>query len=116
VLEWYIDIANEMNLSLQNIALFPMAVDHGSLTVCTSVCNMWYSYIDRLKAESNKGKKKEQVNPISARCLSIIHCLLTNYLNAGKNVGSRASRLRKRAWKNPLSLLPVHFHLIVHQW
>jgi hypothetical protein len=51
VLEWYIDIANEMNLSLQNITLFPMAVDHKSLTACTSVCNMWYSYIDRLKAE-----------------------------------------------------------------
>ena len=106
VLEWYIDIANEMNLSLQNIALFPMAVDHGSLTVCTSVCNMWYSYIDRLKAESNKGKKKKQVDPISARCLSIIHCLVTNYLNAGKNVASHASWPRKRARKNPPSLLP----------
>jgi hypothetical protein len=30
--EWYIDIANEKNLSLQNITLFPMAVDHGSLS------------------------------------------------------------------------------------
>jgi hypothetical protein len=106
MLEWYIDIANEMNLSLQNITLFPMAVDHGSLTVHTSVCNMWYSYIDRLKAESNKGKKKKWVNPISARCLSIIHNLVTNYLNDGKNVGSHASRPRKRARKNPLSLLP----------
>jgi hypothetical protein len=105
VLEWYIDIANEMNLSLQNITLFPMAVDHGSLTVRTSVCNMWYSYIDRLKAESNKGKKK-QVNPIWARCLSIIHHLVTNYLNAGKNVGSHASWPRKRAQKNLPSLLP----------
>ena len=84
VLEWYIDIANEMNLSLQNITLFPMVVDHGSLTVRTSVCNMWYSYIDRLKAESNKGKKKKWVNPISARCLSTIHHLVTNYLNDGK--------------------------------
>jgi hypothetical protein len=106
VLEWYIDIANEMNLSLQNITLFPMAVDHGSLTVHTSVCNMWYSYIDRLKAESNKDKKKKWVNPISARCLSIIHHLVTNYLNAGENVGSHASRPRKRAQKNPPSLLP----------
>jgi hypothetical protein len=33
VLEWYIEIANEMNLRLVNITLFPMAVDHGSLTV-----------------------------------------------------------------------------------
>ena len=106
MLEWYIDIANERNLSLQNITLFPMAVDHGSLTVRTSVCNMWYSYIDRLKAESNKGKKKKRVNPISARCLSIIHRLVTNYLNAGKNVASHASRPRKRARKNPPSLLP----------
>ena len=99
VLEWYIEIANEMNLSLQNITLFPMAVDHGSLTVHTSVCNMWYSYIDRLKAESNKGKKKKRVNPILARCLLIIHCLVTNYLNDGDNVGSHASRPRKRAQK-----------------
>jgi hypothetical protein len=67
---------------------------------------MWYSYIDRLKAESNKGKKKKWVNPILARCLSIIHCLITNYLHAGKNVGSHASLPRKRAWKNPPSLLP----------
>ena len=106
VLEWYIDIANERNLSLQNITLFPMVVDQGSLTVCTSVCNMWYSYIDRLKAESNKGKKNKWVNPISARCLSIIHCLVTNYLNAGKNVGSHALWPRKRAQKNLPSLLP----------
>jgi hypothetical protein len=46
------------------------------------------------------------VNPISARCLSIIHHLITNYLNDGKNVGSHASWLRKRARKNPPSLLP----------
>jgi hypothetical protein len=106
VLEWYIDIANEMNLSLQNITLFPMAVDHGSLTVCTSVCNMWYSYIDKLKAESNRGKKNKWVNPLSARCLSIIHHLITNYLDDGKNVGSHASQPRKSTWKNPPSLLP----------
>ncbi len=92
MLEWYIDIANKMNLSLQNITLFPMAVDHGSLTVRTSVCNMWYSYIGRLKAESNKGKKNKWVNPISARCLFIIHHLITNYSNAGENDGSHASR------------------------
>jgi hypothetical protein len=47
VLEWYIDITNEMNLSLQNIALFPMAVDHRLLTVHTRISNVWYSYIDR---------------------------------------------------------------------
>jgi hypothetical protein len=77
VLEWYIDIAHEKNLSLQNITLFPMAVDHGSLTVHTSVCDMWYSYIDRLKAESNKGKKKKRVNPTSQGVypLSIISSL-----------------------------------------
>jgi hypothetical protein len=79
VLEWYIEIANEMNLSLVNITLFPMVADHGSLTVHTSVRNMWSSYIDRLKAEANKGNKKKWVNPISVRCLSIIHCLITNY-------------------------------------
>jgi hypothetical protein len=41
VLEWYIEIENEMNLSLVDIDLFPMTVDHGSLTVHTSECNMW---------------------------------------------------------------------------
>jgi hypothetical protein len=106
VLEWYIEIANEMKLSLINITLFPMVVDHGSLTVHTSVCNMWSSYIDRLKAEANKGKKKKWVNPISVRCLSIIHHLVTNYLNGGDNVESHASRPRKRPRKNPPSLLP----------
>jgi hypothetical protein len=67
---------------------------------------MWYLHIDRLKAESNKGKKKKRVNSILARCLSIIHCLVTNYLNDGKIVGSHASRPRKRARKDPPSLLP----------
>jgi hypothetical protein len=67
---------------------------------------MWYSYIERLKAESNNGKKKKWVNPILARCLSIIHHLVTNYLSDGENVGSHASRPRKRAQKNPPSLLP----------
>jgi hypothetical protein len=37
VLEWYVDIANEMNLSLQNITLFPMAIDHG-LLICSYQC------------------------------------------------------------------------------
>jgi hypothetical protein len=90
VLEWYIEIANEMNLSLVNITLFTMVVDHRSLTVHTSVCNMWSLYIDRLKAEANKGKKKKQVNPILVRCLSIIHHLITKYLNGGDNVESHA--------------------------
>jgi hypothetical protein len=67
---------------------------------------MWYSYIDRLKAESNKGKKKKRVNPILSRCLSIIHRLITNYLNDGEIVGSHASWPRKRAQKDSSSLLP----------
>jgi hypothetical protein len=62
-------------------------------------------YIDRLKAEANKGKKK-WVNPISARCLSIIHFFITNYLNGGDNVESHALLPRKRARINPPSLLP----------
>jgi hypothetical protein len=112
VLEWYIEIANEMNLRcLVNITLFPMAVDHGSLTVHTSVCNLWSSYIDRLKAEANKGKKKKWVNPILARCLSIIHHLVTNYLNGGDDVESHASWPRKRARKNLPSCYPNLFSL-----
>jgi hypothetical protein len=106
VLEWYIEIANETNLNLVvDIILFSMVVDHGSFTVHTSVCNMRSSYIDRLKAEANKGKKK-WVNPISARCLSIIHHLVSNYLNGGDNVESHNSWPRKRARINPVSLVP----------
>jgi hypothetical protein len=66
---------------------------------------MWYLYIDRLKAEANKVKKKKQVNPILVRCLSIIHHLITNYLNGGDNVESHALGPRKRPRKNPPSLL-----------
>jgi hypothetical protein len=111
VLEWYIEVDNEMNLRLQNIALFCMAVDHGSLTVCPSVCNMWSLYIDRLKAETNKGKKKKRVNPILARCLSIIHCLITNYLNDGDDVESHALQPRKRARKIHSHCYPNLFSL-----
>jgi hypothetical protein len=58
-----------------------------------------------LKAEANKGKKK-WVNHILARCLSIIHHLMSNYLNGGDNVVSHALRPRKRARINPASLVP----------
>jgi hypothetical protein len=84
VLGCYIEIANEINLSLVKMTIFPM-VDHRSFTVHTSVCNMWSLYIDRLKQEVNKGKKK-WVNPILARCSSVIHHLISNYLNGGDNV------------------------------
>jgi hypothetical protein len=105
ILEWYIEIANEKNLSLVDITLSPMAVDHGSFTVRTSVSNIWSLYIDRLKAEANKGKKKHG-NPISARCLSIIHHLVSNYLNGGDNFESHALQPRKRERINPASLVP----------
>ncbi len=88
-----------MNLSFVNITLFPMVFDHGSLTVHTSVCNMWSLYIDTLKAEANKGNKMKWVNPISARCSSIINHLVTNYLNGGDNVESHAWWPRKRKGK-----------------
>ncbi len=85
VLEWYIEIANEMNLSC---------------------FGRHYSNIDRLKAEANKGKKK-WVNPILARCLSIIHHLVSNYLNGGDNVESPTLLwLRKRTRINPAFLVP----------
>jgi hypothetical protein len=105
VLDWYIEITDEKNLSLVNIIKFPMVVDHRSFTVHISVCNMWSPYIDKLKAEVNKGKKK-QVNPIWTRCLSIIHHLLSKYLNGGHHVESHASWPRKRARINPASLVP----------
>jgi hypothetical protein len=93
VLEWYIEIGKDQS-------------QFGSLTAHTSVCNMWSLYIDRLKAEANKGKKKKWMNPILARCSSIINCLMTLYLNGGDNVGSHVSWPRMRARKNPLWLLP----------
>jgi hypothetical protein len=101
-----IEIADEKNLSVVDITLFPIADDHRSFTVHTSLCNMWSSYIDRLKAEANKGKKK-WVNPLLVRCLSVIHHLMSNYLNGGDNVESQASQPRKRARINPVSLLPI---------
>jgi hypothetical protein len=103
VLEWYIDISNEKNLSSVNITLVPLEVDHRSFTVCTRVCNLWSLFIDRLKAEVNEGKKK-WVNLISAWCLSVIHCLISNYLKCGDNVESPASWLRKWPRINPASL------------
>ncbi len=105
MLEWYIDIANEKNLSLVDITLFPMAVDHRSFTVHTSVCNMWSSYIDRLNVEGNKGRSK-CVNHISARCMQIINRLVRNYLNGGDNVECHDSLPRKRVRMNKASLVP----------
>ena len=105
VLKWYIDIANEKNLSLVDITLFPMVVDHGSFTVCTSVCNMWSSYIDRLKVEANKGRSK-CVNPTMVRCMQIINHLVRNYLNSGDNVECYDSWPRKRVRMNNASLVP----------
>jgi hypothetical protein len=61
VLDWYIEITDEKNLSLVNIIKFPMVVDHRSFTVHTSMCNMWSPYIDKLKAEVNKGKKNRWI-------------------------------------------------------
>ncbi len=104
VLEWYIEIANENNLGLADITIFPKMVDHGSFTVHTSVCNMWSSYIDRLKAEVNKGKKK-WINHILVRCFSIIYCLISNYLKGGDNVEYHALQLRKWQRINPAYLV-----------
>jgi hypothetical protein len=58
-----------------------------------------------LKAEANKGMKK-WVNPILARCISIIHHLVSNYLNGGINVEYHALQPRKRERINPASLVP----------
>ncbi len=105
MLEWYIEITDEKNLSLVNITIFPMTVDHGSFTVHTSVCNMWSSYIDRLNTEANKGRSK-CVNHILARCMQIINHLVRNYLNGGDNVECHDSQPRKRVRMNKASLVP----------
>ncbi len=62
VLEFVAEIVNEQNLSLVDITVFPMSVDHKSLTVRTSVCNMWSTYLDKVN--------QKESSPLSQKCIA----------------------------------------------
>jgi hypothetical protein len=98
VLEFVADIANKHNLSLVELTVFPMAVDHKSLTVRTSVCNMWSTYL-------NKVNQKESY-PISQECLQIFNCLISEYLNDVGELESYAICPTKKARVGKGSLVP----------
>jgi hypothetical protein len=69
VLEFVADIANKHNLSLVELTVFPMAVNHESLTVRTSVCNMWSTYLDKVN--------QKESYPLSQECVQIFNCLIS---------------------------------------
>jgi hypothetical protein len=71
VLEFVAEIANKCNLSLVDLTIFPMLVNHKSLTVRTSVCNMWSTYLDKVN--------QKESDPISHGCLQIFNHIISEY-------------------------------------
>jgi hypothetical protein len=71
VLEFVAEIANKRNLSLVDLTIFPMLVNHKSLTVRTSVCNMWSTYLDKVN--------QKESDPISHGCLQICNRIISEY-------------------------------------
>jgi hypothetical protein len=108
VLEFVADLANKHNLSLVELTVFPMVVVHKSLTVRTSVCNMWSTYL-------NKVNQKESY-PVSQECLQIFNCLISQYLNAVNELESYAVCPTKKARVGKGSLVPksVFIELSIH--
>jgi hypothetical protein len=98
VLEFVADIANKHNLSLVELTVFPMVVDHKSLTVRTSVCNMWSTYLDKVN--------QKESYPVSQECLQIFNCLISEYLNGVGELESYAVRPTKKARVGKGSLVP----------
>ena len=98
VLEFVADIANKHNLSLVELTVFPMAVNHKSLTVRTSVCNMWSTYLDKVN--------QKESYPVSQECLQIFNCLISEYLNGVGELESYAIRPTKKARVGKGSLVP----------
>jgi hypothetical protein len=98
VLEFVADIANKHNLSLVELTVFPLAVNHESLTVRTSVCNMWSTYV-------NKVNQKESY-PLLQECLQIFNCLISEYLNGVSELESYAVCPTKKARVGKGSLVP----------
>jgi len=89
VLEFVAEHAHKNKLGLVDITIFPKAVDHGSFTVRTSVCNTWSSLVDKVKKEANQ--------PLSKRCLSIMQRLVSEYLNQSERERLPATPPTKRA-------------------
>jgi hypothetical protein len=98
VLEFVADIANNHNLSLVELTVFTMVVNHKSLTVRTSVCNMWSTYLDKVN-------QKESYT-ISQECLRIFNCLISEYLNGVGELESYAIHPTKKARVGKGSLVP----------
>ncbi len=98
VLEFVADIANKHNLSLVELTVFPMAVNHKSLTVRTSVCNMWSMYLDKVN--------QKESYPVSQECLQIFNCLISQYLNGVGELESYAIHPTKKARVGKASLVP----------
>jgi hypothetical protein len=73
MLEFVAEIANKQNLSLVDLTVFPMSVNHKSLTVRTSVCSMWSTYIDKVN--------QKESNPISQGSLHMYNHFISEYLN-----------------------------------
>ena len=75
VMEFVARIAQEKNLSLVDLTVFPMSLDHSSLTDRSTVSHAWSLYLDKLKDD------KEE--PISPTCLKFCYGLLGEYTNNG---------------------------------
>jgi hypothetical protein len=108
VLEFVADIANKHNLSLVKLTIFPIVVDHKSLTVRTSVCNMWSTYLDKVN--------QKESYPVSQECLQIFNCLISEYLNGVSELESYAVRPTKKArvGKGSLVLKSVFIESSIH--
>jgi hypothetical protein len=98
VLEFVADIANKHNLSLAELTVFPLVVNHESLTVQTSVCNMWSTYLDKVN--------QKESYPLSQECLQIYKGLISEYLNGVGELESYAIHPTKKARVGQGSFVP----------
>ena len=98
VLEFVAEIANKHNLSLVDLTVFPMSVNHKSLTVRTSVCNMWSTYLDKVN--------QKESNPISQGSLRMYNRIISEYFNGVDALESHALCPSKKARLGKGSLVP----------
>jgi hypothetical protein len=98
MLEFVAEIANKHNLSLVDLTVFPMSVNHKSLTVQTSVCNMWSTYLDKVN--------QKESNPISQGSLRMCNRIISEYFNGVNALESHALRPSKKARLGKGSLVP----------
>ena len=98
VLEFVAEIANTHNLSLIDLTVFPMLVNHKSLTVRTSVCHLWSMYLDKVN--------QKESNSLLHGCLQIFNHIISDYLNGVNRLESHAPRPSKKARLGKGSLVP----------